>query len=234
MKYFDTHTLLFAAVLYVLYGTVCGTLYPFRDRVRSVVAAVLYLPRAVYLTARHPSLKTARGQAMACIGGRFPVLRHINDFLYVFLCGIGFLLLTYVALDGVFRVWCLVLYLFPLFVCRYTVGRWLGRAADGILLCLYTAVYYSAGLLASPLVFLLHTAYVHVCRPIFHAVKHRFLRTRSRRIMAKKRKKIRRIFFMQTKSTKRKRETFVPLSIFMHSAKNPLNEAFFLDKNNKK
>ena len=234
MKYFSTPEVGLALVLYALFGAVCGTLYPLRDRIPSVLAAVLRLPYAVYTTARRPSLPTASKNAQACIAVRIPLLRHLVDFLYVFAWGIGFLLLTYAVLDGVFRIWAVTVFLVCLFACRYTVGRWLLRVFDGFLHGVYTAVYLLVGTLAAPLVFCFHITYARLLRPPMYALVLRAMRDRSHRILTKKRGKAQKIFRCNKKSTKRKRESFDTLSFFMQSAKIPLNEPFFVDKNNKK
>ena len=183
-----------------LYGLAGGILYPFSDGLIAVPWRLVRLPVAAARFCLSPTRKQLRllcGQPEGKRGGAFS--HHIGDFLFFLVFGIGYILLLYAALDGVFRLYlAALLCLFFLFGKR-TLGNRLGailRATGrGIYAVLLTAV---ATLMFIPLRLSLIFC-GHVLKPICHRIRAFRSRRLSARLMKKKTKKCKSLFLSTEK-----------------------------------
>lgn len=216
-----------------VYGAVFGTVYPAADRVLSAVYRCLTLPvRAIGCAVRR--VKRADAPRPTAHAVEIPFLRHSTDFVFFVLFGIGYLLLSYVLLDGMLR----------LFAVTFTVGgfvlgyRLIGRRAaaligrvlewfDRLLLRIFSCV-------SMPLVWIGYFLYTRCLRPIAAYARKRYAKRKAKRRKARITRKNKKTNVARSISTKRIWQTFDPLANFMQNNKNAQNVSKILDKNIKK
>ena len=234
MKYFSPAEVFFAVTAFALYGALCGALYPVLSRIGAMLRALLCLPTDALALARAPARRKADGCARRRMRPYGGAGKHLGDFFFFLAVGIGLLLLTYVTLDGMYRLYTLLAFAVMLLVCRYTLGQYLPSFLDRICLVMYREVLLFLGVLFYPLMALARLAYRRLLMPPLSFVCRRVLLVRSHRLCAKKLDRTRASFIKRTKFTNKKSTSPDPLANFMQTDKNALNESIFLDKNNKK
>ena len=111
MKYFSPAEVFFAVTAFALYGALCGVLYPMLSRIGAMLRALFCLPTDALALARAPARRKADGCARRRMQPYGGAGKHLGDFFFFLAVGIGLLLLTYVTLDGMYRLYTLLAFL---------------------------------------------------------------------------------------------------------------------------
>ena len=186
MKFFSASELLFALFVYLAFGAFAGSLY------RSAAAFVLGLKRLVLLPIdavlnkkklyKHYD-KAGQKKVSSCI------LRNVYDFFFVLITGFVYIVITYICLDGVFRIYFLLLFALTLGLTLKLFGKALEKAFVIFFDSVYNVLFYVLMPFSIPIRFVALLT-LKIAAPPLNAIKRAI---ESRNSVRLERKKLRRM-----------------------------------------
>ena len=114
--------------------------------------------------------------------------RHIIDFFLFTLVGIGYIILQYIALDGAFRIFFLLIFLLGFYISKKSIGELIKIALSFLFKILYEIVFRIYKTLLFPIRFMVK-ALQKLLFPIIKAFKRR-IKIHKTRAISKKNSKI--------------------------------------------
>ncbi len=211
-----------------MFGGVCGILYAGTDAWMSAVNRVLTLPyRAVCAANRRLSKMPKETNILRPA----KIFGQVRDYIFFTLFGVGYILLSYAFLDGVFRFFGL-LFVFTAFLAGHkylgknmrVITQRLVQWTDARLLSLLT-------FLCLPLVFVARLATRHIYAPVLYRIKQIFHKFREKRQGKRKHGPVKEKNILSNES-KTVWHTYGPAEKFVHIDKNDRNGSRIVDKNN--
>ena len=123
MKYFSIVDIIRSILFASIYGLICGCLYKASACILAAILKLVALPRDILLLYKCFSLKNAKSITLnQKLNLRSKVGKNIFEFFVFLTFGLGLILLFYVCLDGMLRLYVLVLFLLFFYVSSKTVG----------------------------------------------------------------------------------------------------------------
>ena len=119
MKYFELVDVLRAVIVSFFYGAVFGGVYSSYNAITDGVCRFFLLPLSV-LSASGISEMQREDEKKG--KRRFKARQNASDFVFFLILGFSYILMTYILLDGIFRVYVLLLFLIGFFLSRKTLG----------------------------------------------------------------------------------------------------------------
>ena len=119
--------------------------------------------------------------------------RILSDFIFVFTLGIIFILLQYIFLDAMFRIFSLAVFLFGFIAGYKTLGKLFMFILKGILSKTEILIFYIMYYFLYPFYFFLKLFH-RIFSPIFNKVNYRIGEMHYKAVTGRKKKKIDRFF----------------------------------------
>lgn len=172
MKYFEAFEILFSVLYAVVYGGLGGLASVATRVVLEDINRLILIPREAYRAASGFSLSGLRAVTVKMFKKETPPLVTLfAELIFFLLFGVGFLLLSYFALDGELRLYMLLLVVVSYAVCSHTVGKIFERAFRE----LYRRAYFLLLLFLSfalvPIKYLVSSIYIMALLPILRYIR---------------------------------------------------------------
>ncbi len=183
MKYFALEEILLSVLYSGIYGLICGVMY---EVIRFTAVAFkdvfLIFPRAI-LIANKPTLMVAK--SLVPKNGKM-IIRDktlaVADWVFSILFGIGFILLVYATVDGVFRWYLPIISLVLFFVCYQIVSKSIGNIAQKTFYFVYPLFLFILGGLFYPPVQVCKCINKNILKPQRAKITLHFYKKKSKRI----------------------------------------------------
>lgn len=142
MVYYDLHTILAGVGQAAFFGTIMGVFAIFLNVFLDIAESIFLLPRQVFVASSSLLLakQVLKKQVRRDIGNG---KRFIRDFVYTVVYGISFIFLLYIATDGVFRFYLLIVSLFVTAVFGKFAGKYFKAFISQILSSLTSVLVFS-------------------------------------------------------------------------------------------
>ena len=189
MIFYTANELLISCALSLLFGALCGIIYP-------SLSLIFYWSLNI-LTVEFRVIKSKN--FILCKGiDRSPSVTHrisaeLYDFLFFSFCGILFCILCYITSDGHFRLYMLVLSVSAFFLFKNTLGVTFKSIIYLLLNFLYRAWMILISILNAPIKFLF-IILLKLIRPPYEKAKQLIYHNRRRTMISKKIKQLTYIF----------------------------------------
>lgn len=187
MKFFEFKEILLAVFCSAAFGGIFGGIYPSFNLVLEGIISIFRLPVSLF----QKSLKTIVSSFKKSNGHlqKSKYRRDIFDFIYFLILGFGYALLTYLLLDGIFRLYMLVFFAVGFVFSKKTLGAFFER----ILTLVIKLVYIISTFVLFAFVFpIKHISGLFVL-PIFKALYRLFSKYRSKALLSKKIRRIKKL-----------------------------------------
>lgn len=188
---FDTSSnILRAIILFALYGTVCGGIYPALSIIfawaNKILTAEIRVIKAKNLFPWHDPDNSA-------INARSKATESIYDFLFFVTCCLMFCIFMYVASDGVFRVYLLFVFVTAFLLAEHSLGSVFKRIIYLLLSFIYKIWFLILAILTIPFKLLLRPLSIFA-RALSTRISALYYRRRYNAILSRKFKQINYMF----------------------------------------
>lgn len=143
------------------------------------------LPRAF----RRDAFRTFKNHTLKTYNKKTPVAKNISDFFFFGTVSLIYVFVTYIFLDGVFRLYTFIFFILGFWISSKTLNVFF----ETLLLLLFKSVYkitfFMIYVLLFPLIKLLHLT-ISFITPILHTAKEKHLMHKSQKILLHKKRKI--------------------------------------------
>lgn len=130
---YNTLAELFRGCLYsLIYGIICAGIYISQNEIVGWIINIFKIP---VLAFNH------NNKGKTNINNHSALKEGICDLVFFLLCGVGFILLQYIALDGAFRIFFLIIFLFGFFLSQYSIGKIIKIGLNFILRQIYLIIF---------------------------------------------------------------------------------------------
>jgi len=186
MKFFTTAEILYSLFLSGLFGIFFGSVYVATEKISVAFLKTLRLVPSVIASLNNFSVSEARKRLKKANAFRMNSLIHnILEFVFFLIFGIALILLFYIALDGVFRVYILIAVIAFFVISMKTVGNMFADLFDRIFSFIYAILFYFLAVLFLPWYITAKHIVKYICR-LTKPLRDKKLKKRSERLIKRK------------------------------------------------
>ncbi len=117
MKFFEFSEVILAIVSSFIFGVLYGGIYSSFNVVTEGIIKILKIPQVVFLSSNIKALQDNKYQTNKSV-----IIINVCDFLFFLFFGLGYILLTYIMLDGIFRFYMFVFCILGFWISQKTLG----------------------------------------------------------------------------------------------------------------
>lgn len=176
MIYHSLNEFLSAIFYFSIYGIITSGIYISQDVLISWIKRFIKIPVIAFENHKIFSNKKRKKSLL--------LRYHITDFILFTLFGIGYIVLQYISLDGAFRIFFLLIFLFSFYLSQSSIGRLIKIALNFILKLLYEMIFRFYNFVVFPIRFIIKLL-VKLFIPIGKAIKGYIKIFRKRQISKK-------------------------------------------------
>ena len=188
MRFFTTFEILNSVLLSILTGVFFACIYAASESIVSAIHKLLFIFHSLYAKfSGHNEVRHKNTKANT------PVLKNISEMLLFLFFGVCIILLLYLTLDGVFRLYILIIVAFSYAVGIKTLGKIFKRIFDLIFEKVYSFILTLLYYLLLPVykfTFKIKKNLISVFIPL--VIKHR--KSKSKQLTERKKKEVIRFF----------------------------------------
>jgi len=172
MNFFSLEEVLISLLYSVIYGTVCGCLYKASARILRAIKKIFLFLFYVCKLSQKPTYKdilvTAKNNEII---PKSKIGKNIYEFILFLFFGTGLIILYYITLDSIFRVYIAITVVLFFFISKEFVGNIFVRVFD----FLFNSVYFLLLYLFTFSFYPLH----QLLAPLFRHIKTWFIKNNS-------------------------------------------------------
>lgn len=186
MKFFATFEILQSVLLAAAAGLIFGCVYRASERIFFAFGKLLSLIPSVISTLGNFSRKAVKEKIRRKnTGMATPLMRNLFEAIVFLIFGIATLLLFYIALDGVFRVYVLITVVIFFVFAKRSLGKAFADIFDRIFFCIYYVLFISVGVILIPM-YKLTNGFLKVLKKFYIPVSDKIRQKHSRRLIKTK------------------------------------------------
>ncbi len=162
MIYHSFNEFLFAILVFLIYGIITSGIYISQNVLISWTKRFIKIPIITFKNNKIFSNKKHKNSLL--------LRYHITDFILFTLFGIGYIVLQYIALDGAFRIFFLLIFLFGFYISQNSIGQLIKFILNFILKLLYEIAFRIFNIFVFPIRFIIKLI-LKLFFPIGRAIK---------------------------------------------------------------
>ena len=161
MMFFEFSEFTYSSVFSLILGALFGGIYSSFNLFVEWVLSIIGIPRRIFLAVNFKALNVCSKNNI-----KSKVAIHFCDFSFVVIMGLCFILLTYIMLDGIFRLYMLIFFVFGFCFSKRTLGIFAKRILKKIFDFIYSFLIRVSYVLIFPLKFFSRIFIVPICKYI--------------------------------------------------------------------